>query len=201
VHGILEDVFMKRVCSVLVAALLMASAAWAQSLADLARQERERRKAVKAPARVYTDADVDKASPLTTAAARQAKPAAAGTAEAGTAGAETPADGTSRPPESATTKTREVNDEAAWRGRLERAREELARSRRLLSAMEAQLVSMGIRNHSAALAGRPVTDRTSEQEASKEVARLRGEVEKAFAALARVEADARDAGIPPGWLR
>ena len=109
---------MKHTCTVMAAAglLLVGVSASAQSLADVARQEQERRKTIATPARVYTDADVDKNAPLTTAAARpQAEPAA---------GAQT---GDGKAADAAADKGKDQGppkDEAGWRSRVDQARED-----------------------------------------------------------------------------
>lgn len=191
---------MKHVCRVAMTAglVLAAAAAHAQSLADVARQEQERRRTIETPARVYTDADVHKNAPLTTAAARPqpaAENAAAAAGEAGDKAAPDQAgaakDATKEPPK----------DEAGWRARVEGAREDLARSRRLLTAMEQQLVGLGIQASSAAIAGQKGPDEARQQETAREVERLRADVQKAAEVLSKVEGDARDKGVPPGWVR
>jgi hypothetical protein len=195
---------MKHACMVIVAAGLAfcGGAVHAQSLADLARQEQERRKSIKDPAPIYTEADVQKNAPLTTAAARPEvpSPASGQAGQPGGAGAEAkPADAANA--DAAAKDKAEPKDETEWRSRMQQAREELARSRRLLAAMESQLVGMGIQASSAAVAGLPVPDRSRQEEAAREVERLRSEVAKAEAALSRLEDQARSTGIPPGWVR
>jgi hypothetical protein len=186
---------MKHTCTVMAAAglLLVGVSASAQSLADVARQEQERRKTIATPARVYTDADVDKNAPLTTAAARpQAEPAADAQTGDGKAGDGAADKGKDQGP---------PKDEAGWRGRMDQAREDLARSRRLLTAMEQQLVSLGIQSSSAVLAGQKAPDPSRQNEAATEVERLRAEVAKHSEALSKLEGDARATGVPPGWVR
>ena len=178
--------------------VLVAAAAQAQSLADVARQEQERRKAIERPARVYTDADTQKNAPLTTAAARP-QPAADAAAADGAA-ADKDAAGKDQPAKDQVAKD-QPKDEASWRASVEGAREDLARSRRLLSAMEQQLVSMGIQASSAALAGQQAPNPARQQEAAREVERLRVDVQKYADALSKLEGDARDKGVPPGWVR
>jgi hypothetical protein len=195
---------MKRVCSVVVAAgLLFAGAAEAQSLADVAKQEQERRKALKEPARVYTEADVQKMAPLTTAVARpQPEAAATTTADGGAATADkASATGGAGATDAKAGKAEAPKDEAGWQARVQQTREELARSRRLLTAMEAQLLIVGVQNATARSTGQATPDASREQESVKEVERLRAEVEKHTAALAQIESEARAAGIPPGWVR
>jgi hypothetical protein len=191
---------MKHGCTVAVVAslLLVGAAAQAQSLADVARQEQERRKTIAEPARVYTEADVQKNAPLTTAAARP-QPAASG--DAATA-APASADGKAADATTAAAKDQEPpKDEAGWRGKVDQARDDLARSRRLLSAMEQQLVSLGIQSASAQITGQKGPDESRQQESAREVERLRADVQKYTEALSRLEGDARASGIPPGWVR
>ena len=195
---------MKHVCTVMVAAglLCVGAAAQAQSLADVARQEQERRKTIKEPARVYTEADVQKSAPLTTGAARPAAAAdASGAAASGAKDGVAPSAEAKSAEASGEKEKAAPKDEAGWRERVQQARDELARSRRLLSAMEQQLISMGIQASSAAIAGRPVPDPSRQQEATREVERLRAEVDKFSTALTTIEEQARSSGIPPGWVR
>jgi hypothetical protein len=194
---------MKHGCTVAVAAslLLAGAAAQAQSLADVARQEQERRKTIAEPARVYTEADVQKNAPLTTAAARPqaASPAASGDAATPPASAD---GGKAADAAAAGAKDQAPpRDEAAWRGKLDQARDDLARSRRLLSAMEQQLVSLGIQSASAQITGQKGPDESRQQESAREVERLRADVQKYSEALSKLEGDARASGIPPGWVR
>lgn len=193
---------MKFAWSVVVVCGMVATAgvAGAQSLADVAKQEKERRKAVAEPARVYTEADVQTMAPLTTAAARP-EPAAAGASPGGTSGAVVAGDEAAQGAKAPGQEGAPPTDEAGWQARLQQAREELARSRRLLSAMEQQLLALGLQNGSAQAAGRPVPGAAKQEEAFREVERLRAEVDKNTAALAQVDADARTAGVPPGWVR
>jgi hypothetical protein len=172
------------------------AAAREQALADVAKQERERRKAIKEPARVYTEADVEKTAPLTTAASRE-KPAAPG-AKASVASGEPHAKAS---PDAKDAKAEAPQDEAAWQARIKQASEDLARSRRLLSAMEQQLVVYGIQSANAVAAGKPAPQDGRAQESAGEVERLRAEVEKYSAALAQIQSEARAAGVPPGWVR
>ncbi len=81
---------MKRICMFLMAAAALVTlgvaTASAQSLADVARKENERRKALGKATKVYTNEDVKSTRPLTTAAARPADAASPGSG-AGQAGA------------------------------------------------------------------------------------------------------------------
>jgi hypothetical protein len=198
-----EEVAMKHGCTLAVAAslLLVGAAAQAQSLADVARQEQERRKAIAEPARVYTDADAQKNAPLTTAAARP-QPASSAPSGGATPAAATADGGKAEDADAAGAKSQAPpKDEAGWRNKVDQARDDLARSRRLLSAMEEQLVSLGIQSASAQLTGQKGPDQSRQQESAREVERLRADVQKYTEALSKLEGDARTAGIPPGWVR
>jgi hypothetical protein len=184
-----------------------AASAAAQSLADVARQEQERRKQIAEPARVYTDADAEKHLPVTTAAAR---PASGESAAPGADAAATPAGGhdaaaggaasPSGTPAPATKKA-EAEGEAAWRARVDEARDGLARSRRLLEALEQQAMRAAVGAAAAIAAGQAAAADADDGARMKEMQRLRAEMEKFSATLAGIEEEARRAGVPPGWVR
>lgn len=196
---------MKQVVGGVVACVLALGvvSASAQSLADVARQEQERRKAIKKPSRVYTEADINKNLPLTTAVARPG-PAdgegagAAATDQAAPADGQQPASGNG--PEGAAAPAAPAGEEA-WRARVQEAREGLARSRRLLQALEQQEMRAAIESAHAAAAGQTPAADQGAAERTREMERLRGDVDKYTAQLAQIEEEARRAGIPPGWIR
>lgn len=194
---------MKRVIVSSTAGLLLAgsvAAASAQSLADVARQEQERRKAIKEPSRVYTDADVQKAAPLTTAAARPGKEVPVGEEQAA-AGHDTdkaaapakPADGKPAAPAADT--------EAAWRAKAQQAQEGLASSRRLLDALEQQAMRAAIDTANATRGGNPAPADPNGQGRNREMERLRRDIERYQNTLNSLPDEARRAGVPPGWVR
>jgi len=185
---------MKRIiCSVVGLCLLAGSGmASAQSLADLASKTKAQRKATKRPARVYTNADV----PVTAAA----------TANTATEVSTTPkedaaADPNAKPEGSKTS----VNaaDEAGWRSRISAAREAVSRAKEQLEGMRTRVLhlqtakalgSNGDVNQQAAVSAQ-------QSAALQEFDRLRADVEKYQKALTDVEAEARAANVPAGWLR
>jgi hypothetical protein len=164
------------------------------SLADVARQEAERRKAVKAPTKVYTNDDVKKMAPATlTTAARTQKPesAAASTdAEAGPADAsgERAAD-------------EPAKDEAYWRKRMTDATEQLQRSRLFAEALQSRIngLTTDFVNRDDP-AQREVVARQRE-EALAELDRVNREIAALTKSIADIEDEARRASVPPGWLR
>jgi len=110
-----------------VAALLLASAASAQGLGDVAAREKEKRKTTPAkPAKVYTEGDIGLGPATAPVSATPAQPAASGDAAAGAkpageAGAAT--EGAPADPEKAAEEAK-VKAEADWRKRLDQARKE-----------------------------------------------------------------------------
>ena len=108
----------------------------AQSLADVARAEEARRRALKAPVKVYTNEDLGKgqeaAAPSTAPAdTSNVKPGGSGAASAAkTSPAGTPA---------AQSETARGKDEKYWRSRITDARSALQRSQAFLDALQSQI--------------------------------------------------------------
>ncbi len=206
---------MKRIiCSVVGIAVLLlgtagfgmaglAQAAGPQSLADLARKEQTRRKSVKRPTKVYTNEDANDSRPLTVTGAAPSSPAPAVTESSGQAteaGAEgaAPADGTAATPAAA----KPAPGEAEWRNRMKTAREGLERAQMQLAAMRdraAMLTAGG--SASTASPEQQTALRLQQQSTFQEYDRLRADVERLNKALSDLQAEARAAGVPPGWLR
>jgi len=192
---------MKRIiCSLVGLCLLVAagpSSAQDQSLSDLARKTKAHKKAVKRPAKLYTNEDVPVVAPATATTQTELSTtpkegqAAEGQAAAGAAGA-TGAAGA---------KTGvAAGDESKWRGRMTAARENLSRAQLQLEAMRGRVLNLqsartlGDTNQAAAL-------QRQQADALNEFDKLRADVEKNRKAVSDLEAEARAAGVPPGWLR
>lgn len=191
---------MKRIiCSLVGLCLLVAagpSSAQDQSLADLARKTKAQRKQTKRPVKVYTNEDVPVVAPATSntqtelsATPKEGQAAEnEGQAAAGGAGAAGSKTGVA------------AGDEAKWRQRMTGARETLSRSQLQLEAMRTRVLhlqsarTLGDANQAAAL-------QRQQADALNEFDKLRADVEKNRKALSDLEAEARAAGVPPGWLR
>lgn len=209
---------MKRIiCSVVgIGVLATTVAASAQTLADLAKQDSDRRKTVKHPAKVYTNDDVQDVKPILpmmendgsgtkpmdpsspNAAANAASSAAAtSTSEPSAANGAATASGAAKP---AGTPGVKAGDEAQWRQRMSAAREAVSRT---------QLQLEGMRNRAAQLTAASAaanddnrsTFQKQQQDALQEYDRLRADLQKNQKALADLEAEAARAGVPPGWVR
>ena len=160
----------------------------AQSLADVAKKEEERRKKLPAPAKVYTNKDltaVPGAVPVPPPAAA-AEPAADAPAAAGAPAKEDK--GT-------------VKDQAYWSGRRKTLQDKLDRDQSFLLALQTRVNSLA-----ADFVNRddPAQRAVIERERLKAVAdlaRLQQEITNGKKALADLDEEARRAGVPPGWLR
>jgi hypothetical protein len=184
---------MKATGSALVLVLAAQSGVLAQSqppLAEVARREAERRKAVVTPAKVYTNADVGRA-PLTTGSVVAPAPDA-DAAKAAESGA--------RPGEPAQPQE-PPKDEAYWRARITEARQRLERNQMFLEALQSRVNALtndfASRDDPAqrALIG---ADRVK---ALAEMERVKTENSQLAKAIADIEEEARQASVPPGWLR
>jgi hypothetical protein len=185
----------KAVVRALVLLLAAATFASAQTLADVAKKEEERRKAVKQPAKVISNNDLKPRStperpPTATPAPAESKPAAgaaaAGANQAKPAGEASPT---------------EKKDETYWRNRITGARTALQRNQVYVDAMQSRINALTTdfvnRDDPAQRAGIGA-DR---QKALAELDRLKKEIETQTKEIAQIEEEARRAGVPPGWLR
>jgi hypothetical protein len=183
-----------------VAVLLPAAAtSTAQSLAEVAKQEEARRKAIATPAKVLTNDDLKRVAPAV-AASQQ------GTAQSTQEGVQPAA---AQPAQSATpVPVRQVEpaddpaqQEEVWRKRITDARAALERTKVLLAAMQSRINALWAdftaRDDPIQRAG-IARDR---QVALATLARLQEEEKEQTQAIADIEEEARRAGIPPGWLR
>jgi hypothetical protein len=186
-----------RITLTVVATLLaVAPQLRAQSLADLARQESERRKTSSSPKakteKVYTNKD------LKPVVAPEPSPSAANTA----AGSGAPANGTAGKAEpAAEAKPPEVKDEAYWRKRTQDAKQKLEEDRILADALQSRVNALTmdfVNRDNPVERSRIEIDR---QRALTELDRLNKAVTADQKAIRDLEEEARSTGVTPGWLR
>jgi hypothetical protein len=203
-----------RVC-LLIASLVLPfkTVLFAQSLADVARQEEERRKTIKKPSKVYTSEDLRRESgsaPTTvsvpTAASTPTTPSTASTpstpsspaAENGSTSGGNSNGNTM--PESSSQGAKD-KDQTYWKTRITQAREQLDRSKTLADAMQSRINALNtdfVNTDDPVKRGGVERDR---QKARAELDRLKNEIKDATKAVADIEEEARRASVPPGWLR
>jgi hypothetical protein len=192
---------MKLSSGVLAAVLLtIAVPVAAQSLGELAKKERERRKTVPPAAKTYTNDDLKQTPAPPAAAGDSSKPgdsAKKADDPAKPGDPATPADPKAGPPKGADEKAQE----AFWRNRITTAREEQRRNEVFRDALQTKidLLASGY-----SLVADPFQRQALISERQKqiaELARVTGEIEKSVKQIADIEDEARRAGVPPGWLR
>lgn len=169
----------------LVLSLLMASPAFTDDLAAVARKEKERRAKLANPARVYTEGDA-KTSAVGSVTTLSGSPSPAP--------ADTPPSGPSPDEQKAT-----------WKARADAARLEVLTAQAGLAALKREF------SEYQSDVGAPTEDLMDPMRLQKREARLvemraaieqqRVTVSNATKSLEVLETEARKNGIPPGWLR
>ena len=185
-----------KVAAIAVFILAMAPLSGAQSLGDVAKAEEARRKAVKAPGKVYTNGSLKTEPPPSPGqvtpppdAKAAATPPAGGTPSASpNAGA--PAAGDSAP-----------KDEAYWRKRIESERTALARAQTFVEALQSRINALStdfVNRDDPQQRSVIAADR---QKALAELDRVKQEIEDHQKAITTIQEEARKAGAPAGWVR
>jgi hypothetical protein len=180
---------------------LSATMASGQSLGEVAQKEEARRKAVKQPSKVYTNADLPSKPgttpppssttppPLTPPAPKDGATKAA--PEKPKADTETPA-----PAEPDTSK-----DPAYWHDRITTARTDVDRTQTYLDALQSRINALTtdfVNRDDPAQRALIESDR---RKAVAELDRLKGVLADQVKAVTDIEDEARRKGVPPGWLR
>jgi hypothetical protein len=180
--------------------LLFAAVAQAQTLADVARKEEARRKAVPEAAKVYTNKDL---SP--TAASSTPPPAASSAAPAADAGKDAGKEKDGKDAKDGKDKDTNgkeiVKDKAYWAGRMKALQTQVDQNSTYVEAIQTRInaLSADFVNRDDP-AQRAVIDR-DRQKAIAELARLKQAIVDGKKAITTLEEDARRAGVPAGWLR
>jgi hypothetical protein len=158
---------------------------FAQSLADVARKEDERRKTVAQPGKVYTNKDLGPSSGLPVP---PVEPPSADVTP-------TPA------PEEAPKVAEPVKDQAYWADRMKSLRGALDRDEVLAAALESRINALNADVINRDDPAQRATLETDRKKALAEVENLKKQIEADKKAIAGLEEEARRAGVPPGWLR
>lgn len=181
-----------RLFSAVLALLVSgASGVFAQSLGDVARKEQQRRKSAKTSGKVYTNKDL---GPGATKPAPAPLPPASTTA--GPGGSEKATPSSEKSDEQDPKKTEEY-----WRERIETAKAELQRNELFLDALQSRVNALNtdfVNRDDPAQRAVIANDR---QRALAEMDRVRQAIEGLKKEIADIEEEARQAGVPPGWLR
>ena len=159
------------------------------SLAELARQEVERRKAIKAPGKVYTDKGAKAAGTATT-------PATAGQSGSQTSPAPARAEAAAKAAEGS-----DAKGETYWRARITEARENLRRNEAFAEALQSRVNGLTADFSARDDPYQRAKVGEDRQKALAEQARVKNEIEAGRKLIAAIEEEARQAGALPGWLR
>lgn len=193
---------MNPITSHVLSALVLVAAATtyttAQSIVEVARQERLRREALARqagpdapPTRVYTDADLVYSGRLTMRVDDRERDA----------GAEPGAAATEPAPPAASPEAAGAGDEERWRNRMTEARQALGQAERRAAELQIRVNRLW-----ADFTARddPAQRAAIEQDrvaALDELERTEAEADGLVRAITDLRDEARRAGVPPGWLR
>lgn len=183
-----------RVLALLAVALAWATAASAQSLADVARKEEARRKQVKQQARVITNKDLRPSDhpPAPPQAAPAPAPAPASGADAQQPPAKSQADADEE---------QAKQDEKAWRQKMADARLALERNQMYADALQSKINALWADFTARDDPAQRAQLELERKRAIAEQERVKAEIENQKKAIADIEEEARKAGVPPGWIR
>jgi hypothetical protein len=178
----------------------------AQSLADVAKKEEERRKATAQPTKVYTNKDLKGKSDSSQPAGDTVKPADDSKNVAKDKDAKGDAKDTKGSNETDASKDKDaskesVKDQAYWAKTLKTLQDKLARDQDYADAMQTRINSLTTDFVNRDDPAQRAVIEANRQKSLAELARLTKSIQDDKKALADFLEEARRAGIPPGWLR
>ena len=198
---------MRVIAALITLSLAGLGSASAQSLADVAQKEGERRQATTA-GKSYSNRDLRPAPQAPPDATERAEPAATAPADAVVDATSSPAttdaaadSASDSKSEEADGKKSDIKDEAYWSKRMAELRERLDRDQTFMQALQSRidaLTSDFVNRDDPAQRGQIAADR---QKTLAELDRLRKAVEADKRAIPDLEEEARRSGVPAGWLR
>jgi hypothetical protein len=174
----------------------------AQTLAEAARREEARRKAIANPSKVYTNADLKPVPRPSAPPAADEKKSSDDKKDAADTDTKDGNAKTAKDEKGAKEPAKEpVKDRAYWADRLKTLQEQLARDETYAEALQSRInaLTTDFINRDD-----PAQKRVLEQTrltALAELDRLKQRIPDDKKALADFQEDARRAGVPPGWLR
>jgi hypothetical protein len=166
-----------------------------QSLAEVAKKEEDRRKTVASPAKVYTNKDLNPVPAGSPPAATPAKPG-----EPAAKPADGDAKGGASKPATADDKT-VVKDQKYWAGRLKTLNDDVLRDENYADAMQTRINALTTDFVNRDDPAQRAIIEQNRQKSIAELARLKKSVQDSKKAIADLLEEARNAGVPPGWLR
>ena len=191
-----------RIVGLALGVWLSAHAAAGQSLGDVARREAERRKAVTAPVKVYTNDNVRQASAPEPAAAPAPGPApgAAPAEPAKTAGAPAAGQGDQTAP-AATAPPGSKEGPEYWRKRMADLVAQRDQNTFLMVAVQSRINALWTDFTARDDPAQRAVIGSDRQRALAELERMQKEQDAIDKKIVDLQEEARRAKIPPGWLR
>jgi hypothetical protein len=180
----------------MVAALILAGAATAsaQSLADVARQEEARRKAVAGAGKVYTNDALQPEPPPSPGSVPAAAPAPA-------APATPPASADGAKPADPAAPGALPKTEAEWKKRIADERDALARAQVFAEALQSRINVLSADFVNVDDPARRDVVAADRQKALTELERVKAEIAAHQKKITDTQTEARKAGVPAGWVR
>jgi hypothetical protein len=185
----------------------------AQSLADVAKKEGERRQATKSSTKVYTNGDLkpvgdpapDPAAAADASSSADKKPADARTDAKADSKADAKADGKAADKSAAkdakASGDGEEKGQEYWGGKMRALNEQLERDRMYAEAIQTRINSLTADFSAKDDPAQRTMIADDREKAVNELSRLRKQIEEDKDAIGNLEEEARHAGVPPGWLR
>jgi hypothetical protein len=204
----------RRFCSLLLAAAMVGPVVaplYAQSLADIARKEEERRKAIKEPAKVYTNDDVGGPKPGTLSSAPESPSAEGAKDGRDSKDAKESAKDSKDGKDSKDAKDSKddkksdaadpTKDAAYWRGKMQALQAQLEHDQGYADALQVKINALTTDFVNRDDPAQKMAIQRDRDKALAELDRLKKSVVDDKKAITDLEEDARRAGVPPGWLR
>ena len=186
--------------SIAVALILVSgAAASAQSLADVARREEERRKSVAKAGKVYTNDQLPAAPPVS--APRPATSGAGAPAKPAEPAPDAPAVDAAKPADQATDAGVAPTTEDGWRKRVATEREAVSRSQILADALQSRINALTTDFENRGDPAQRSVIFADRQKALAELDRVTKEIAEHQKAITTIQEEARRAGVPAGWTR
>ena len=182
----------------------MAIAQQQPPLAEVARQEAERRKSTKTTQRVITTKDLPdsaKRSPSAAPAESGGGPAVSGAHPSGAPPAGDQAAAAGQAPPAAANTGDARGTEEQWRGRITQARESVRRNEAFAEALQSRINALSTDFANRDDPAQRNTIAVDRQKALDELARVRKEIAEHTKAIEDLQTEARREGVPAGWLR
>jgi hypothetical protein len=199
------------------AILLLCATTSAQSLAEVARAEAERRRAITLPSRAYTNKDLKPVRPAPSPpdGTNDTEPPHAARSGRDTPGRETSRSARGAAPAKddvepngdqpvdtdAGEERRRGEDEGHWRRRMADAHGQVDRNRTFAEALQSRINALSADFSARDDPAQRAAIKTQLNKALAELERVRAELEEQEQGVTDLEEEARRAGVPPGWLR